>query len=80
MATIYRQNPEQNVNRFYSVEVALDLFGEACVMRSWGRIGARNGSSMTLRYADVSEARQSAARLIKSKRRKGYRTRPSPMV
>lgn len=80
MPTIYRQDPDQNVNRFYTVDVAHDLFGRAYVQRTWGRIGSRHGSTMMLSYPDVSQARISAARIIRNKRKKGYRTQHNPVT
>lgn len=34
-------NPAANLFRFYSIEIALDLFGASVVNYRWGRIGTR---------------------------------------
>lgn len=35
----YRIDPDQNMARFYRVEILFDLFGDIIVERRWGRIG-----------------------------------------
>jgi len=35
-----RIDPSLNMRRFYRMSVQPDLFGGACLVREWGRIGA----------------------------------------
>lgn len=61
-----------NMNRFYSVQVMKDLFGEHCVFRQWGRRGTR-GQSLMNSYKTEDEAEGAASKLIKQKLGRGYR-------
>lgn len=45
----------RNMRRYYRLGVQRDLFGRACLMREWGRIGAR-GQSLIERYEDEGKA------------------------
>lgn len=46
MNVIYleRREPEDNIHRFYEIDIGQDLFGAWCVPRRWGRIGTRGRS------------------------------------
>ncbi|WP_371742694.1 WGR domain-containing protein [Ensifer sp. ENS09] len=37
---IERRDATRNMARFYSLEIGSNLFGEICLTRRWGRIGA----------------------------------------
>jgi predicted DNA-binding WGR domain protein len=37
--TLRRIEPNRNMRRFYRLDVQPDLFGAACLVREWGRIG-----------------------------------------
>ena len=69
---LHRVDPDQNMARFYRVEVLPDLFGEIVVERRWGRIGGR-GQSQSASYRSTSLAEAAASRLIVAKERRGYR-------
>ena len=61
-----------NMQRFYALSIQPTLFGEASVMRSWGRIGTR-GRSKVETFDDAQQAVHLLARLDGAKRRRGYR-------
>jgi len=67
-----RVDPSCNMDRFYSVQVIQDLFGEHCVIRQWGRRGTR-GQSLMNAYKSEDEAEGAASTLIKQKLGRGYR-------
>lgn len=66
-----RIDPSLNMNRFYSVELIKDLFGQHGVHRQWGRFGtwARNRHDW---YATQSEAESALSDLVKKKLARGY--------
>jgi predicted DNA-binding WGR domain protein len=43
---IERTEPAKNMARYYAMEISRTLFGEACLTRTWGRIGRRGQSKM----------------------------------
>lgn len=54
-----RREPEENIHRFYEIDVGRDLFGVWCVTRRWGRIGTsgrRLVSSFDLEMEAVDES------------------------
>lgn len=57
--------------RFYSLAIQPTLFGEASVVRDWGRIGT-NGRSMIETFDRPEMAEGALARLARAKRRRGY--------
>ena len=40
MVTLINIDPSKNKWRFYSVQLARNLFGDWSIMREWGRIGS----------------------------------------
>lgn len=38
---VERKDATKNMARFYSLEIGSNLYGEICLTRRWGRIGAR---------------------------------------
>ena len=66
-----RRQPEDNLFRFYRLELDRDLFGAWCVTRNWGRIGTR-GQSRLLSFATRAEARSALQGIEAAKRRRGY--------
>lgn len=72
---LHRIDPDQNMARFYRVEVLGDLFGAITVERCWGRIGGR-GQRHIASYSSQDEAEGQAQRLIRAKTRRGYRPAP----
>jgi predicted DNA-binding WGR domain protein len=69
---LHRINPEQNMARFYQVEVTPDLFGEIVLERRWGRIGG-NGQCRMSSYPSIPLAEAAASGLIRAKIGRGYR-------
>lgn len=66
-----RVDPEQNMKRFYALELQRDLFGHWECVRSWGRIGSR-GRSMKSMFSTQREAAEEADKWYRAKRRRGY--------
>nr|WP_246729282.1 WGR domain-containing protein [Rhizobium leguminosarum] len=38
---VERTDPAKNMARYYAMEIEQTMFGEACLVRRWGRIGKR---------------------------------------
>ena len=71
-ACLTRIRLARNESRFYRLEVWPDLFGHALLAREWGRLG----SAARLRldpHPDPGAAINALARLVRAKRRRGYR-------
>lgn len=66
-----RVDPACNMRRFYSLALAMSLFGEKGVERRWGRIGTA-GQSQTDWYDESSEALSALQALLRAKRQRGY--------
>ncbi|WP_254436081.1 WGR domain-containing protein [Ruegeria arenilitoris] len=64
-------DPDVNMARFYGIELQPTLFGEVCVLRTWGRIGT-NGQAMMVTYDDETQAAEALQKLEKQKLRRGY--------
>ena len=73
-AYMRRINPEKNMYRFYHLHIERTLFGDWCLIRQWGRIGA-NGQIMRLWFDNVSDALTALQDLATAKGRRGYITR-----
>ena len=63
---LHRIDPEQGIQRFYSLMIERDRFGTVRLARNWGRIGT-NGRELAEEYLSELEA------LAGEKRRRGYR-------
>lgn len=75
-----RVDPQQNMARWYEIDVQPTLFGEFTVERHWGRIGA-GGQSKTFWFGDEDAADEMAKKVAATKVRRGYiRQCPSPLV
>ena len=68
---LQRVDPALNMARFYRLSVQPTLFGEASLLRCWGRIGTR-GQDMMETFADPDAAASALTRLAAQKRRRGY--------
>lgn len=66
-----RIDPSLNMNRFYSMELTKDLFGQHGVHRQWGRFGTW-GRHRHDRYATKTEAESALSDLITQKLARGY--------
>lgn len=71
---IERTDSAKNMARFYAMALSTTLFGEACLTRRWGRIGA-SGQLKTHRFAEEEEAVRLFLRILRRKRARGYRPR-----
>ena len=68
---IERRNPARNMARFYALSIEEDLFGRACLVRRWGRIGT-SGRTRREAFEHEEEAVSAFLALLKAKRRRGY--------
>lgn len=66
-----RRDASRNMARFYLLSVERSLFGDAVLVREWGRIGTRGQRRLDL-YEHEEHAREALARLAASKRGRGY--------
>ena len=71
LAHLHRIDPQANMARFYCIDVAATLFGDVCLTRRWGRIGAR-GQIMQHHFNKEEDAVQLFLELLRSKRTRGY--------
>jgi predicted DNA-binding WGR domain protein len=69
---VERTDVTRNMARYYAMEISMTLFGEACLTRSWGRIG-KSGQRMTHHFKREEEAVDLFLDLLRQKRAKGYR-------
>ncbi|MGC1505810.1 MAG: WGR domain-containing protein [Sulfitobacter sp.] len=68
-----RVDPEANVDRFYSVGLTEDLFGDHGVYRQWGRSGTW-GRHRRDWYDTELEAQSAMSDLVREKLMRGYAT------
>jgi predicted DNA-binding WGR domain protein len=68
---IERTDSTRNMARFYAMSIEPNLFGEACLMRRWGRIGTR-GQTMSHHFETEQEAVDLFFELLRQKKRRGY--------
>ena len=69
--TLRRIAPDQNMWRFYRLEVQVDLFGRWCLVREWGRIG-RRGQMRSVSFSSSAEAETALQKQRRHKEQKGY--------
>jgi predicted DNA-binding WGR domain protein len=72
---VERIDAEKNMARYYAMSIEPNLFGEACLIRRWGRIGA-NGQRRELHFAREEEAVGLFLQLLRKRRLRGYRPKP----
>jgi predicted DNA-binding WGR domain protein len=68
---VERRDPVRNMARFYALSIEPTLFGEVCLTRRWGRMGAR-GQAKCHTFEREEEAVQLFLGLLRSKRKRGY--------
>jgi predicted DNA-binding WGR domain protein len=66
-----RREPEENIHRFYEIEVGRDLFGIWYVTRRWGWIGT-SGRRLVSSFDLELDAEDESQRLRASKSKRGY--------
>ena len=67
-----RKDPAKNMARYCAIDVSLDLFGQACLTRRWGRIGSA-GQRMAHHFTDESDAVKLFLDIARLKRSRGHR-------
>lgn len=68
-----RTDRTKNMSRFYAMSIEPNLFGETCLMRRWGRIGAK-GQTMIHHFEREQDAVKLFLDLTRQKRNRGYYT------
>lgn len=71
---VERKDRAKNMARFYSMSIDANLFGELCLTRRWGRIGAK-GQTLIHHFEREQDAVALFLDLTRQKRARGYRTR-----
>lgn len=69
---VERTDATKNMARYYALEITATLFGQACLVRSWGRIG-KNGQHKNHHFEREEDAVDLFLSLARQKRAKGYR-------
>jgi predicted DNA-binding WGR domain protein len=72
---LHQIDPKRNRQRFYTLQLAPNLFGEWSLIRSWGRLGT-SGQQRTSWHASPEAAESALQRTLAQKQRRGYRLRP----
>ena len=75
---VERRDAARNMARFYAMSIERTLFGQACLIRRWGRIGAY-GQTMQHSFDREDEAVQLFLDLLRQKRNRGYRPKGKPI-
>jgi predicted DNA-binding WGR domain protein len=71
MVTLTNIDPSKNKWRFYSVQLAKNLFGDWSITREYGRIGSP-GRIAVESFATEEEARGAEQKIIRTGTRHGY--------
>lgn len=66
-----RTDPKKNMARYYAMEIAETLFGEPCLIRRWGRIGA-SGQSLVHHFERERDAVKLFLDVLRQKKARGY--------
>lgn len=74
---VERTDTTKNMARFYALSIEPTLFGDVCLTRRWGRIGA-HGQMMTHSFPREEEAVGLFLDLLRRKRSRGYHPRGRP--
>ncbi len=69
---VERTDAARNMARFYAMTIEPNLFGEVCLTRRWGRIGAQ-GQMKVQHFARERDAVAAFLDLLRQKRSRGYR-------
>lgn len=69
---VERTDARRNMARFYAMSIEETLFGQTCLIRRWGRIGA-HGQIVQHSFEREDEAVRLFLDLLRQKRKKGYR-------
>ncbi|UXN57757.1 WGR domain-containing protein [Phyllobacterium zundukense] len=66
-----RVDASRNLARYYMLSIETTLFGEAAVVRAWGRIGSRGGEKRDV-FSTERDAASHFLELVRRKRQRGY--------
>jgi predicted DNA-binding WGR domain protein len=70
-----RRDPDANMARFYVLSIEASLFGDATLIREWGRIGTAGQRKIELH--DSKETALEALKMwLRRKQSRGYVARP----
>ncbi|PSS60006.1 WGR domain-containing protein [Ensifer sp. NM-2] len=73
---VERTDATKNMARYYCMSIELNLFGDICLLRRWGRIGSV-GQTKVHHFRGEHEAVRLFLELLQQKRKRGYRPRTS---
>ena len=76
MVRLEKINPFKRQRRFYELNTGQTLFGEWCLTREWGRIGAAGGQRKVDYLGSEEEAELALTDIKAVKNRRGYATIP----
>jgi len=68
---VERTDATKNMARYYAMSIDATLFGDVCLTRRWGRIGAR-GQALQHHFRREEDAVLLFLELLRNKRRRGY--------
>jgi predicted DNA-binding WGR domain protein len=68
---LYRIDSQKRMHRYYRMDVQLDLFGQWCLLRQWGRIGS-TGKTCSVPFPTLHEAHAALGKQRRAKERRGY--------
>jgi predicted DNA-binding WGR domain protein len=71
---LHRRDPSCNMARYYVLSIAPSLFGDAALIREWGRIGLPGQRRVEL-HENQSQAMEALETWLQRKRRRGYELR-----
>jgi predicted DNA-binding WGR domain protein len=63
-----------NMARFYALSIEKSLFGDAALIREWGRIGTTGRRKIEL-HENQDRAAEALEKWLRRKQRRGYRLR-----
>ena len=69
---IERTDKAENKARFYAMSIEPTLFGDASLLRRWGRIGS-NGKQKIQCFENESQAVELFLTIVRQKRARGYK-------
>ncbi|PZR86542.1 MAG: WGR domain-containing protein [Stutzerimonas stutzeri] len=68
-----RRDPDRNMARFYVLSIEPTLFGDAALVREWGRLGRYGRRRLDL-FPSVAKAQAQLDTLHRRKLARGYRS------
>ena len=72
MTFLERHNAEENVHRFYVIDINQDLFGRWLLERRWGRVKHKGSQSIAMSFESEAEAVAEQAEWQRAKMKRGY--------